>query len=94
MGQMIRLSGRLICASHDEANIVHKFLPEHVRLTKEEPGCISFDVAQTEDPLVWRVEECFADRPAFEAHQTRTLSSSWGTATKAIRREYEIFEEP
>jgi len=91
---IIRLSGRLICASPEEAEIVRQFLPDHVRLTKAEPGCISFDVAQTEDPLVWRVEESFVDKLAFEAHQTRTRSSDWGSATSAIRREFKIFEGP
>ncbi|EJZ21814.1 putative quinol monooxygenase [Rhizobium sp. Pop5] len=52
----VRLSGQLICASLDEIDIVQKYLPEHIRLTRAEPGCLSFEVTQTEDPMIWRVE--------------------------------------
>lgn len=86
----VRLSGRLICASADQAAIVRHHLPEHVRLTLAEPGCLSFSVRETGDPLVWQVEEHFASRPAFEAHQARTRASAWGQATAAIRRAYTV----
>jgi quinol monooxygenase YgiN len=86
----IRLSGTLICASQEEAALVATHLPEHIRLTRLEPGCLAFEVAQTEDSMIWRVEELFSDRPAFVAHQDRAKDSIWGAATKAIRREYQI----
>jgi quinol monooxygenase YgiN len=87
---VVRLSGRLICGSLDEIYIIQTYLPEHIRLTRLEPGCLSFEVTQTEDPLIWRVEERFTNRLAFEAHQVRTKASAWGTETGSIRREYEI----
>jgi quinol monooxygenase YgiN len=86
----VRLSGLLLCASAEEAEIVRRHLPEHVRLTRAEPGCLCFEVAPTDDPLTWRVEERFVDRAAFEAHRRRTRASAWGAATLAIRREYEV----
>ena len=86
----IRLSGRLICASEEEAALVATLLPEHIRLTRLEPGCLSFEVAQVDDSMIWLVEELFSDRAAFEAHQDRAKDSLWGAATKAIRREYQI----
>lgn len=86
------LSGRLLCASSDEAEIVACHLPEHIRLSRAEPGCLSFEVTQEGDPLVWRVDECFTDRAAFELHQTRTRASDWGRATSAIARVYESWE--
>jgi quinol monooxygenase YgiN len=86
----VRLSGRLICSSHEELGLIESHLPEHVRLTRLEPGCLSFEVAQTDDPLIWNVRECFTDAAAFEAHQARTKASTWGAATKLIRREYQI----
>jgi quinol monooxygenase YgiN len=86
----IRLSGKLICASQEEAALVATHLPEHIRMTRLESGCLSFDVEQTDDSMVWRVEELFSDRPAFEAHQDRVKRSARGAATKAIRREYQI----
>ena len=86
----VRLSGRLICASPDEAETVRRHLPEHLRLTLAEPGCRAFSARETGDPMVWQVDEHFADRPAFEAHQARTRASAWGRATAAIRRDYAV----
>ncbi|MFD1159022.1 putative quinol monooxygenase [Roseovarius aestuarii] len=86
----VRLSGRLICASEKDAKIVRDYLPEHVRLTRKEPGCISFEVSKTDDPMIWRVEECFRDRKAFELHQQRTRYSAWWFATASIPREYKV----
>jgi len=84
----VHLTGQLRCASRHEADLVRRHLPEHLRLTRAEPGCLAFDVAPTDDPLVWRVEEAFADRAAFRAHQRRTRASAWWTATATIAREY------
>jgi quinol monooxygenase YgiN len=86
----VRLSGMLICASQDECDIVRRYLAEHIRLTREEPGCLSFEVTQTEDPLIWQVEELFADQAAFEAHQVRSKASEWAEKTMSIRRDYAI----
>lgn len=89
---MIKLTGRLVCTSVDEAELVCQYLPEHKRLTKEEFGCISFEVTETRDPLIWKVEELFKDQATFDAHQNRTKASVWGNETSTIAREYEIFE--
>jgi len=74
----------------EDIQLVETHLPEHLRLTRAEPGCISFDVTQTDDPLIWRVEELFVDRAAFDFHQQRTRASEWFAATSAIPRDYEI----
>ena len=50
----LRLSGLLTCASVSEAAIVHQYLPEHIRLSRAEPGCLSFEVTQSDDPMIWR----------------------------------------
>lgn len=86
----VRLTGRLICATPDEAGIVRALLPEHIRLTRAEPGCLSFEAVQTGDALIWHVPEHFTDRAAFDAHQARTRASDWARETAAIRREYRI----
>ena len=88
----VRLSGFLNCASAEDVETVKRYLPDHIRLTKAEQGCISFEVSQTDDPLVWHVEELFADRAAFDFHQQRTRSSEWFAATSSIPRDYEISE--
>lgn len=86
----VRLSGGLVCASPQEVEIIKKFLPEHMRLTKAETGCLSFEITQTNDPLVWRVEERFIDQQAFEQHQQCTRDSAWWQATSKISRDYKI----
>lgn len=88
-GRMV-LTGRLICRSAAEADTVRQALPEHTRLTRAEPGCVSFEVVETADPLVWTVQECFRDREAFDAHQSRTRASAWWVATSTIRRDYRL----
>ena len=87
---IVRLSGKLLCASLKDVEVVKVSLPEHIRLTLAESGCLSFKVWQTDDPLVWGVEESFINTSAFSHHQKRTRASAWWTATSAIPRSYEI----
>lgn len=89
---MIRLRGQLICLSDAEAQAVRQHLAEHVRLTRAEPGCLTFDISPTDDPLIWEVMEAFRDRASFDAHQTRTRSSDWFAATKGILRDFRLEE--
>jgi quinol monooxygenase YgiN len=84
------LNGTLRCADEGEAARVRAALPEHVRLTRAETGCVSFSVTVTDDPLVWQVAEEFTDPAAFEAHQTRAAASEWAVTTKGIAREYTV----
>ena len=86
----VTLDGVLRCATEAEAARVRAALPEHVRLTRAEPGCIRFDVLPTDDPLVWTVSEEFTDRTAFEAHQSRASNSAWAQETACIARDYTI----
>jgi quinol monooxygenase YgiN len=86
----VTLTGRLICGTEAEAARVRAHLPDHIRLTRAEPGCLRFDVVQTDDPLVWQVDETFADRAAFDAHQARTQGSTWAQETAGIARDFHI----
>lgn len=90
---VIRLTGRLICRTPDEAGAVAAALPDHIRQTRAEPGCLSFAVEATDDPLIWQVTERFRDRAAFDAHQARVAASDWGTRTIGIMRDYTIADE-
>ncbi len=90
MSGKVRLSGTLICANEVECALVRQYLPEHIRLSRGEVGCLSFDVVQTCEPLIWSVDELFIDRAAFDAHQARTKASEWARQTAAIRRDYRI----
>lgn len=86
----VTLTGQLVCANPEEADIVRAHLPRHLELTRAEPGCISFEVRETGNPLVWQVDERFRDDAAFTAHQGRVAASEWGRATAGIERSYVV----
>lgn len=90
---MIRLTGRLICKTHAEARRVVMALPDHLRQTRAEPGCVSFDVTPSDHPLIWQVSEAFADNAAFAAHQARTAASDWAVQTAGITRDYTVTDD-
>ena len=91
----ITLAGFLICRCLEEGDRVAALLPEHIRLTRSEPGCLRFDVVRSmADPVRFAVYETFTDRQAFDAHQARTRASPWWTATQHIPREYKISATP
>lgn len=88
MSQVI-LTGFLICRSLDESDRVAGLLPDHIRLTRTEPGCLVFEVIRSmSDPMRFAVREVFACQADFEAHQARARASLWGTSTKGIPRDY------
>ena len=89
---MIHLTGTLFCATQEDARLVELLLPEHIRRSRASAGCLSFSVLPQEDGLTWAVDETFADRAAFQAHQARTVASDWGRATAHIPRSYQIVE--
>ncbi|MFN4191709.1 MAG: putative quinol monooxygenase [Tabrizicola sp.] len=89
---MIRVTGTLTCLTAREAEIVRAHLPEHIRLSRAEPGCLTFNVDPTTDPLIWCLGETFADNAAFEAHQARTRGSAWFAATATLKRDFSIRE--
>jgi quinol monooxygenase YgiN len=89
---MIRLKGHLLCATPQDLALVQQHVGEHIRLTQQEPGCLSFEVTQTDDPMVWEVMETFRTRADFDAHQLRTRESEWFRLTQAIPRAYRVEE--
>jgi predicted N-acetyltransferase YhbS/quinol monooxygenase YgiN len=89
----IRLTGTLICTTAAERTAVLAALPDHIHATVSEPGCLFFDVCQSDDPMLWNVDEGFVDRAAFRAHQTRASTSDWARATAGIRRDYKTTEQ-
>ena len=89
---MIRLRGQLICMTEAEAEAVRAHLPLHVSLSRGEAGCLTFDIAQADDPMVWEVMESFRDRASFAAHQDRTRESAWFAATRGILRDFKMEE--
>lgn len=86
----VRLAGELICASHEEAEIVERHLPRYIELTRAEPGCLHVEVLPTPGGRVWTVEERFVDGAAFGAHRRRVEHSEWGQVTAGIERSYTV----
>ncbi|QFU08971.1 Antibiotic biosynthesis monooxygenase [Rhodobacteraceae bacterium THAF1] len=86
----LSVNGRLICRTEAEADAVRIHLPDHIAATRNEPGCLSFEITQTDDPLVWAIAERFTDRAAFQAHQDRTATTEWARATAGIPRDMTI----
>ena len=86
----VTLTGYLRCETAAQAERVRTALPEHIRLTRAEAGCVSFEVSASDDPLVWNVAEEFTDPAAFQTHQTRAAASEWARQTEGIPRDYTV----
>ena len=78
--------------TEDERETVLAHRPAHVAATLAEPGCLSFTIDDTDDPMVFDVQESFRDRASFDAHQARTRESVWFAATKGILRDFRVEE--
>ncbi len=89
----VRLSGKLVCATAGQAELVARYLPTHIALSRASEGCLSFDVTRSDDPLIWFVAETFRDRAAFDAHQIRSRASEWFHKTTDITRVYQVTED-
>lgn len=65
-----------------ELEIIQAALARHLALTREEPGCIRFEVNQDDiEPVKFAVNE-----EAFEVHQNRSARSNWGKVTTKVER--------
>ena len=73
----------------DRLAAVRDAAPEHIRLTRAEPGCLKFDMTEGADGR-FHVDEAFTDPAAFEAHQTRNRDSHWWQVTQGIPRHFDI----
>lgn len=79
---------------NDRLEEVLAALPQHITLTRAEPGCLKFEVlpcAQVPGRLI--VAEQFDNQTAFDAHQQRTKASPWFEITSGIPRHYTIRTE-
>lgn len=88
----IILEGHIVIPGSDLAKVLGE-LPNHIHLTRQEAGCLHFDVTQSPDAEnVFLVFEEFTDRAAFEGHQRRVESSVWGRVTSSVERHYQVTE--
>lgn len=87
---MTHLTGTLTCITSDDIKIVETYLPDHIRLSRAEPGCLTFNVTQTTNPMVWQLDETYIDQAAFEAHQTRNRASIWWQKSQGLVRDFKV----
>lgn len=88
---MIGVTGTLEASSLAEAELIRTHLPRHLRLSRNEAGCLRFDAFATEDPFVWQLDALYIDEAAFAEHRTRTKDSEWGQLSQGIRRDLTSF---
>lgn len=80
-----------ILVSDSDLPAVEVELPNHVELTRNETGCLIFEVSQDREKRNrFNVYEEFSNREAFESHQQRTRNSKWGEITANVERHYKI----
>ena len=86
-----RLEGHIDVPSERIAQ-VSEALKEHIRLTREEAGCIFFNVdACSEVAGRFLVSEAFVDEAAFNFHQERAGASPWAEASAGVPRDYKTW---
>ena len=84
------LKGHIIVPSNDLVAVKNE-LTIHKALTKQEYGCLVFEVSQdAENVNRFDVYEEFANRESFSNHQDRVGKSRWGEVTVNVERHYEI----
>lgn len=89
---MIHLTGTLTCPTLDDLTVIKTYLPDHIALSRAEPGCVIFEAVQTTDPMVWQIDETYTDRTSFDAHQTRNRASIWWEMSQGLVRDFKITE--
>lgn len=86
----VTLTGHIVVPTSD-LDAVAAELPNHIRLTRDEPGCLEFCVTRDENvPAIYHVSERFDSSRAFSQHQDRVRASKWGSITANVERHYTI----
>lgn len=84
------LTGRIIVPDSDLDGVIDA-LPTHIDLSRQEKGCLKFEVTQSaEDKNIFDVYEEFVDEATFQCHQERVRDSDWGRISANAERDYEI----
>ena len=94
MSTEVTVEGTLRCLSEEQAANFRAGVVDHIRLSRAEPGCIAFNITETDDPMVWRVSERFESPEAFEAHKARMATSDWPRHAEGIERDLTITGMP
>ncbi|MBV1875358.1 MAG: antibiotic biosynthesis monooxygenase [Cycloclasticus sp.] len=86
----VTLEGYIIVPDSDLIVVVRE-LANHIKLTRQEEGCMFFNVSQDDENINrFNVYEEFHSQSAFELHQQRVINSKWGKITVNVERHYQI----
>ena len=90
---IVQLKGYIEFEEHELADVL-KELPNHIALTRQETGCLKFEVEQDKiNKRKFRVLEEFTSPSAFDHHQSRVQNSKWGLISQKALRKYQISEK-
>ncbi|MCX7888253.1 MAG: antibiotic biosynthesis monooxygenase [Rhodobacteraceae bacterium] len=91
--RIVTLTGFLVARSLDEADRISVLVPDYVRETLAEPGCLTCEVWRSRaDPVRFALREVYAGQGAFEAHRSRIEGRPWGKATANVPSDLRITE--
>ena len=88
--ETVYLSG-YIDVPKEDIKAVKLALPAHIRLSRQEPDCKSFNIRQDDSlPTRFHVIESFTSPIAFNRHQDRMKTSEWALVSRNASRFYDI----
>lgn len=89
MTGQIQLTGTITIPLDAQAQLV-PLLDDHIAQTRQEPGCLKFEVTQDAGDLaLFHVNELFSDEASFAQHQTLGAARPWGTASADLVRDFQ-----
>ncbi len=84
----VTLEGYVIVTDSDLAAVKSE-LSNHIRLTRQEEGCLVFEVSQDPDNKNrFNGYEEFTSQEAFKFHQQRASSTDWGKVSSRLEKHY------
>ena len=82
------LEGYVLVSDSDLA-VVKNELANHIELTRQEEGCIVFEVSQDNKNMNrFNVYEEFVSKDAFKLHQKRLSTTEWGKVSSKLEKHY------
>ena len=84
------LKGFIIVPDSDLPSVLEE-LPNHMTMTRREPGCLMFEVLRdSNSEHRFNVYEEFDSQASFDSHQDRAKRSKWGAVSSNVERHYTI----
>jgi len=86
----IILKGYVLVTDSDLATVKRE-LANHIYLTRQEEGCLVFEVSQDNKNINrFNVYEEFVSQDAFKWHQQRLRNTEWGKVSSKLEKHYKI----